>query len=82
MEQIDARQVSEGWNLAVLETRGRTDIIVGDEIDGIALAPPLQVYLDLMQGPSRSREMAQHFQYSAPLNFSAVSLRGSVISIN
>lgn len=62
LEQIDARQVSEGWNLAVLETRGRTDIIVGDEIDGIALAPPLQVYLDLMQGPSRSREMAQHLR--------------------
>jgi hypothetical protein len=62
LEQIDARQVSEGWNLAVLETRGRADIIVGDEIDGISLAPPLQVYLDLLRGPSRSKEMAAHLR--------------------
>ena len=62
LEQIDARQVSEGWNLGVLETRGRTDIIVGDEIAGVSLAPPLQVYLDLLQGASRSKEMAAHLR--------------------
>lgn len=62
LEQIDARQVSEGWNLGVLETRGRTDIIVGNEIDGVSLAPPLQVYLDLLQGSSRSKEMAAHLR--------------------
>jgi hypothetical protein len=62
LEQIDARQVSEGWNLAVMETRGKTDIIVGAEVDGVALAPTLQVYLDLLQGPSRSKELAEHLR--------------------
>lgn len=62
LEQMGARPVGEGWNLAVLETRSRPDIIVGDEIDGVALAPPLQVYLDLLQGSGRAKEIAAHLR--------------------
>lgn len=61
-EQMDARPVSEGWNLAVLDTKNRSEIIVGDEIGGVALAPPLQVYLDLLQGSGRAKDMAAHLR--------------------
>lgn len=62
LEEMDARRVSEGWNLAVLETKGRIEIIVGDELGGVALAPPLQVYLDLLHGSGRAKEMAAHLR--------------------
>lgn len=62
LEQIDARPVSEGWNLAVIESKSRSDVIVGEEVAGIALAPPLQIYLDLLQGAGRAKEMAAHFR--------------------
>jgi hypothetical protein len=62
LDQMSARPVSEGWNLAVIESKGTNDIIVGDEIGGVALAPPLQVYLDLLQGSGRAKEMAAHLR--------------------
>lgn len=57
---MKARHVDEGWNLGVIESRGAKDIVPGDRVDDISLAPALQVYLDLLQGPGRSKEMAQH----------------------
>lgn len=62
LEQIEARPVAEGWNLEVIESKGSSDIIVGDEIDGIAVAPPLQVYLDLLQSGGRAKDMAAHLR--------------------
>jgi len=59
---MDARSVSEGWNLALVETKRRSDIIVGDEIGDLMVAPPLQVYLDLLQGSGRAKEMAAHLR--------------------
>lgn len=62
LKELGARPVDEGWNLALLETRARGDVTVGERIGGIALAPPLQVYLDLLQGPGRSKDMAAHLR--------------------
>lgn len=62
LDRLDARPVSEGWNLGIIETRARRDVTVGDRINGVALAPPLQVYLDLLQGSGRSKEMAAHLR--------------------
>ena len=62
LERLNARPVSEGWNLAVIETRARGDVTVGDRIDGVALARPLQVYLDLLQGSGRAKDMAAHLR--------------------
>ena len=62
LEILRARPVTEGWNLAVIETRARGDVAVGERIAGISLAPPLQVYLDLLQGSGRSKEMAVHLR--------------------
>lgn len=62
LERLRARPVSEGWNLAVIETRARGDVTVGERIDGVALARPLQVYLDLLQGSGRAKDMAAHLR--------------------
>ncbi|WP_374133406.1 hypothetical protein [Sphingomonas sp. 28-62-20] len=35
---------------------------MGERIDDVALAPALQVYLDLLQGSGRSKEMAAHLR--------------------
>jgi hypothetical protein len=59
---LDARPVTEGWNLGVIETRARGDITVGERLEGIAVAPPVQVYLDLLQGSGRAKEMAEHLR--------------------
>ena len=62
LETLGARPVTEGWNLGVIETRARRDVTVGERIGGVCLAPPLQVYLDLLQGSGRSKEMAVHLR--------------------
>lgn len=62
LERMRARPVSEGWNLGLIETRARGDVTVGERIGGICYASPLQVYLDLLQGTGRSKEMALHLR--------------------
>ena len=62
LERLNARPVSEGWNLGLLETRARGDVTVAESIENVRLASPLQVYLDLLQGSGRSREMAAHLR--------------------
>lgn len=62
LSRLDARPVSEGWNLGVIEETGKSDIALGERIDGVAYAPPVQVYLDLLQGSGRAREMAAHLR--------------------
>lgn len=62
LEMLQARPVAEGWNLGVIETKARGDVIAGEHIDDVALAPPLQVYLDLLQGSGRAKEMAAHLR--------------------
>lgn len=62
LEAMRARPVSEGWNLGVIETRARGDVTVGERLNGLCLAPPLQVYLDLLQGAGRAKEMAAHLR--------------------
>ncbi|WP_141237212.1 MarR family transcriptional regulator [Sphingopyxis sp. GW247-27LB] len=59
---LDARPVAEGWNLGIIEAKSRRDVAVGQRIDGVCYAPPLQVYLDLLQASGRSREMAMHLR--------------------
>jgi hypothetical protein len=62
LDRLNARPVSEGWNLGLIETRARGDITVAECIENVRLASPLQVYLDLLQGSGRSREMAAHLR--------------------
>ena len=58
---LDAKPVSEGWNLALLDSPAN-DFIGVVEHDGHRLASPLQVYLDLVHGKGRAKELAEHFR--------------------
>jgi hypothetical protein len=62
LDRLRVRPASEGWNLALMESNSRGDVTVGDKIDDVMFAPPLQVYLDLLQGSGRSKEMASHLR--------------------
>lgn len=62
LEELGARPVSEGWNFGILSMARKSEVIQKTQNNGIWLAPPLQVYLDLLQGGGRSKEMAQHLR--------------------
>ncbi|WP_292637181.1 MarR family transcriptional regulator [Novosphingobium sp.] len=62
LSRLDARSVSEGWNFGVIAEVGKHDVAVGERLNGIAYAPIVQIYLDLLQGSGRASEMADHFR--------------------
>jgi hypothetical protein len=59
---LDARVVSEGANLAIVEVKSPDELLFREQMDGIWLASPIQVYLDLMRGEGRAKEMAEHLR--------------------
>ena len=59
---LGARLVTEGANLAVIETKSTGDLLFRERMDGLWLASPIQIYLDLLRGEGRAKEMAEHFR--------------------
>lgn len=59
---LDARVVNEGANFGVLEAKSLGELLFREQIDGLWLASPIQIYLDLLSGEGRSKEMAEHFR--------------------
>lgn len=59
---LDARVVNEGANLAVIEAKSPGELLFREKVDGLWLASPIQIYLDLLRGEGRSKEMAGHFR--------------------
>lgn len=62
LAELNARVVDEGANLAVIETKSAGELLFRQQVDGIWLASPVQVYLDLLRGEGRSKEMAEHLR--------------------
>lgn len=63
LRQLDAREVTSGANLEVIESNDEHDFTFTCEVDDIKLATPLQVYLDLLRdGSGRSKEQAEHLR--------------------
>ncbi len=62
LDQIDAKPVDEGWNLAVMPVRTEAEARAGLRINGISYASPLRVYLDLLQLPGRAKDLATHLR--------------------
>lgn len=60
--ELDARVVSEGANLAVIETKSAAELLFRQQVGGVWLASTIQVYLDLLRGEGRSKEMAEHLR--------------------
>jgi hypothetical protein len=60
--ELSAKEVSEGSNLAVIETSSYGDFLFREQQRGVWLANPILVYLDLLQGDGRAKEMAEHLR--------------------
>lgn len=60
--ELDARVVTEGANLAVIEVKSAGELLFRQQIGGIWLASSIQVYLDLLRGEGRAKEMAEHLR--------------------
>ena len=59
---LDARVVNEGANLLVIETDSSGELLFRERVGGVWLASPIQVYLDLLRGEGRAKEMAEHLR--------------------
>ncbi|WP_199236586.1 helix-turn-helix domain-containing protein [Ramlibacter sp. WS9] len=62
LAELDARVVTEGANLVVIETKTAGELLFRERVDGVWLASPVQVYLDLLRGEGRAKEMAGHLR--------------------
>lgn len=59
---LGARIVDEGANLAIIEARSPGELLFRERVGNLWLASPIQIYLDLLRGEGRAREMAGHFR--------------------
>ena len=59
---LGAREVNEGANLVIIEAKSPGELLFREQVDNIWLASPIQVYLDLLRGEGRAREMAEHLR--------------------
>ena len=59
---LGARVVNEGANLAIIEAESPGELLFRERVGGIWLASPVQVYLDLLRGEGRAKEMAEHLR--------------------
>ena len=59
---LGARPVNEGANLAIIEAKSLGELLFREEVGSIWLASPIQVYLDLLGGEGRAKEMAEHLR--------------------
>lgn len=62
MAELRARAVNEGANLAVIEAKSAGELLFRQNVGGIWLASPVQVYLDLLRGEGRAKDMADHLR--------------------
>ncbi|KFG67141.1 hypothetical protein JH26_23905 [Microvirga sp. BSC39] len=62
LADFDARPVTEGANVDILETKTQSEFLFKEKVDNLWLASPVQVYLDLLRGEGRARDMAEHIR--------------------
>jgi len=59
---LGARIVNEGANLQITEAESLGDFLFRERIAGIWLDSPIQVYIDLLRGEGRAKDMAEHLR--------------------
>jgi len=59
---LHAQVVTEGANLAIIEVKSSGELLFREKVDGVWLASPVQVYLDLVRSEGRAKEMADHLR--------------------
>lgn len=60
--ELNARPVSEGANFGVIEAKSRGELLFREQIGGLWLSSPIQIYLDLLRSEGRAKDMAEHFR--------------------
>lgn len=59
---LEARVVNDGANLEIIEAKSSGELLFRERFNGPWLASSIQIYLDLLRGEGRSKEMAEHFR--------------------
>lgn len=59
---LEARVVNDGANLEIIEAKSSGELLFRERFNGLWLASSIQIYLDLLRGEGRSKEMAEHFR--------------------
>jgi hypothetical protein len=60
--ELDAREVEEGSNLMIFESRSMRDFLFEEEVRGLRVESPVLAYLDLLGGEGRAKELAEHLR--------------------
>jgi hypothetical protein len=60
--ELNARAVNEGSNLIIIDSKSAGEFLFSERMGEAWLASPVQVYLDLLRGEGRSKEMAEHLR--------------------
>ncbi len=62
MKELGARVVNEGANLEITEANSLGELLFSEQVGDIWLASPIHVYLDLLRGEGRAKEMAEYLR--------------------
>lgn len=62
LDELGAREVDEGTNLILIDSRFPGELSFRELADGIWFTSPVQVYLDLLRTEGRAKELAQHLR--------------------
>ena len=62
LESLEARIVDQGANLTVSGVKSTGEMLFREKVGDLWLASPVQVYLDLMRGEGRARDLAKHLR--------------------
>ena len=62
LAELGARVVTEGANLFVIDAKSTGELLFREDLDGVWFASPIQVYLDLLGGEARAKELAEHLR--------------------
>jgi hypothetical protein len=62
LNELGVRAVHEGGNFAVTDAISSAELLFRERLDGLWLASPIQVYIDLLRGEGRSKEMAEQLR--------------------
>jgi len=62
LADLNARPVAEGTNLFLIDVNSPDELLFRQKLNGVWLASPIQVYLDLLRGDGRAKDLAAHLR--------------------